>query len=94
MSVFLVTWNLNKERSNYDEARRQLLAHLGRYPNIHDPKLETVWFLEAASTGHDLAEDIRTKLDSNDRLFVTQLHRGHYGAWIGKNVLEWIEAKL
>lgn len=94
MSVFLVTWNLNNERSNYDEARRQLIAHLNRYPNVHDSRLETVWFLEASSTGAALADDIRTKLDKNDRLFVTQLHKGYHGGWIGQNIWDWINARL
>lgn len=30
MAVYVVTWNLNKERSNYDAARRQFIQHLER----------------------------------------------------------------
>lgn len=31
MTVFVVTWNLNKERGNYDVARRAFVQHLDRY---------------------------------------------------------------
>ncbi len=36
MAVYVVTWNLNKERSNYDAARRQFIQHLERHPNVQD----------------------------------------------------------
>ena len=31
MAVYLVTWDLNKEKPNYAEARKQFIAHLERY---------------------------------------------------------------
>jgi hypothetical protein len=31
MAVFLVTWDLNKQKANYDQARLNLINHLSRY---------------------------------------------------------------
>jgi hypothetical protein len=45
MAVYLVTWDLNKEKPNYAQARQNLITHLERYQNIRDPGLDSVWFL-------------------------------------------------
>ena len=36
MSVFMVTWNLNKEGDRYNEARRLFIQNLERYDNTKD----------------------------------------------------------
>lgn len=36
MAVYLVTWDLNKEKPNYAEARKQFIAHVERYENKKD----------------------------------------------------------
>ncbi len=94
MSVFLVTWNLNKEGSAYNVARQRLIDKLNEYPNVHDSRLDTVWFVESGSAASAVSADIRTKLDDNDRLFVTQLHKGYHAGWISKTVWNWINARL
>jgi hypothetical protein len=33
MAVYLVTWDLNKEKPNYGEARKQFIAQLDRHDN-------------------------------------------------------------
>lgn len=43
--VYLVTWDLNKEKSNYASARTAFLAHLNRYGNIKDSGLDSVRFV-------------------------------------------------
>lgn len=50
MSVFVVTWNLNKERGNYASARAEFLKHLERYPNIGEPGLESVRWIQSSAT--------------------------------------------
>ncbi|WP_237649451.1 hypothetical protein [Xanthomonas translucens] len=72
MTVYVVTWNLNKERSNYDAARRQFIQHLERHPNVQDRGLESVRWVQSAGTAQQLSDDLRQKLDNNDRLFVEQ----------------------
>lgn len=94
MSVFLVTWNLNKERSNYDKARREFIEHLERYPNIKDSGLESVRWIESGASAAQVDEDLRTKLDDNDRIFITKLNSGGHQGWLAKDVWDWINARL
>lgn len=94
MSVYLVTWDLNKERSNYNQARQNLIAHLTRYPHIKDPGLDSVWFIQSAGTAAAVTADIRTGMDNNDKLVVTRLVSGQHDGWLNKVVWEWINARI
>jgi hypothetical protein len=94
MAVYMVTWNLNKERGNYAQARQAFIQHLDRYQNISDPGLESVRWLASSATANQISDDLRLKLDANDRIFVTKLNNGDHQGWLSKNVWEWINARL
>ena len=94
MAVFVVTWNLNKERSNYAEARRIFIQHLERYPNCKDDGLESVRWISAASTAQQVSQDLLQKLDKNDRLFVSKLNPDQYHGYLNKPVWNWISQRL
>jgi hypothetical protein len=94
MAVYLVTWNLNKERTNYSAARAAFLERVGRYDNTNDPALESVRFISTSSTASDVSADLRQALDSNDRVIVTRLRAGEKAGWLAKTVWEWINARL
>ena len=89
MSVFLVTWDLNKQRSNYSQARQALISHLERYDRIKDQGLDSVWFLSSTSTADGIHADLRTKLDDNDRIIVTKLVSGQHQGWLDTDVWKW-----
>ena len=94
MSVFVVTWNLNKERSGYDQARRDFIAHLERYDNAKDGGLESVRWVSTASTASDVSAYLRQKLDKNDRLLVSRLNRSENSGWLSQATWDWINARL
>ena len=94
MSVYLVTWDLNREKPNYAQARENLISNLGRYQHIKDPGLDSVWFISTNSTANQIDTDVRTKMDGNDRLFVTKLVSGQHQGWLGSDIWEWINARL
>ncbi|PPU76337.1 hypothetical protein ACCQ13_06285 [Xanthomonas sp. NCPPB 1638] len=94
MAVYVVTWNLNKERSNYDAARRQFIQHLERYANTQDSGLESVRWMQSTGTAQQLSDDLRQKLDNNDRLFVSKLSVDQYAGWLAKDVWDWIRPRL
>jgi hypothetical protein len=94
MAVFLVTWDLNQEKPNYAQARQALITHLQRYPYVRDPGLDSVWFLESFGTASQVRDDVRTKLDDNDRLLVTELVSGQHEGWLANNVWAWIGPRL
>lgn len=94
MAVFVVTWNLNKERSNYAQARKAFLDHLSRYDNTGDSDLESVRWLSTVHNATQIDADLRSVLDGNDSLFVTQLVLGTHQGWLDQSVWKWIEARL
>lgn len=95
MAVYVVTWNINKARSNYAQAREAFITHLeGTYPCAADPGLETVRFIQSSSSADQIDSFLRQKLDSNDRLFVSKLNRGEHQGWLVQEVWDWINARL
>jgi hypothetical protein len=94
MAVYVVTWDLNKEKPNYAEAHKQFIAHLERYDNTKDPGLDSVRFVSTNLSASELSEDLRKKLDNNDQIIVTKLVSGNYAGWLNKSVWDWINARL
>lgn len=94
MSVYVITWNLNNERQNYDSARRSFIQHLERYENTKDSALESVRWISTSSTAEQVLKDLLTKLDGNDRLFISKLTSGNHQGWLSKQVWDWINARL
>jgi hypothetical protein len=94
MAVYVVTWNINKAGTAYDEARAAFLKHLERYDNVKDDSLETVRWVSTTIAAGQLSDDLRQKLDDNDRLFVSQLFADRYAGWLAKSVWEWIRVRL
>lgn len=95
MSVYLVTWNLNKEGLAYSRASQALHARLDTLTTIKGPGLESVRFVSDTRTATGLCNYITQGiLDSNDRIVVSRLHGGEaYGVW-DTGVSEWISARL
>lgn len=95
MAVYVVTWNLNKERSNYNQARDAFIKHLeSTYENKKDDGLESVRFVSTANSADQIDARLREKMDANDRLFVSKLNRGEHQGWLSKAVWDWINARL
>ncbi|WFU82143.1 hypothetical protein QA645_05170 [Bradyrhizobium sp. CIAT3101] len=94
MAVYLVTWDLNKHKANYTQARQNLIDHISRYSHIKDVDLDSVWFIQAASTAEALDADIRRHIDKNDRLIVTRLVSGQHEGWLSKEVWDWINPRI
>ena len=94
MSVYLVTWDLNKEKPNYPQARQNLISLLQQYQYIKDPGLDSVWFISTDQSADQIDAAIRTRLDGNDRLVVTKLVTGQHQGWLDKSIWDWINARL
>ncbi|HHN8405664.1 TPA: hypothetical protein ACRRX0_000350 [Morganella morganii] len=94
MSVYIVTWNLNQEQQNYSSARRAFIQHLERYDNIQDSSLESVRWLNSSATAEQIYNDLQTKIDSNDRIFVSKIFPGSHQGWLDKKIWNWINSRL
>ena len=93
MAVYMVTWNLNNERGNYQQARREFIEHLERYDFCKDSGLESVRWVSTTWTADQVSTDLLTKLDKNDRLFITRVPKGENAGFLNKTVWEWINAR-
>lgn len=93
MAVYVVTWDLNREKHNYSAAREAFVTHLERYENVKDPGLDSVRFISTSHTANQIDEFLRQKLDTNDRLFVSKIRPGERNGWLSKNVWDWIKAR-
>lgn len=94
MSVYLVTWDLNREKLNYPQARAAFLKHLEAYENTRDSRLDSVRFISTSSSADQVDSYLRQKLDDDDRIMVTQLVRGGHQGWLDKEVWDWINQRL
>ena len=94
MAVYVVTWDLNKEKPNYNQARTAFIQHLERMENKKDQGLDSVRFVSTVNTANEVDSYLRQKLDKNDRLFVSKLKRGEHQGWLDEEVWKWINARL
>lgn len=94
MSVYLVAWDLNREKPNYTQARAAFLKHLEAYENTYDSSLESVRFISTTNSADQVDGYLRQKLDDNDRVIVTHLVRGGHQGWLDKDVWNWINQRL
>jgi hypothetical protein len=94
MAVYVVTWDLNREKPNYNQARAAFIAHLERYENTRDSGLDSVRFVSTSWSADQVSADLRQKLDNNDRILVTKLVRGDHAGWLAKSVWDWINARI
>jgi hypothetical protein len=94
MSVYVVTWNLNKEGAAYQQARTTFLNQLGAYENTKDSGLETVRWISTNQTADQVSAHLRQKLDDNDRLFVSKVSSGSHQGWLSKTTWDWINSRL
>jgi hypothetical protein len=94
MSVYVVTWNINKERANYSAARQAFVDHLNRHENLQDSGLETVRWISSSWTARQISDDLQTKLDKNDRLYVSKIVGADQYGWLSQSTWDWINARL
>jgi len=94
VAVFVVTWNLNKERQNYAKARADFISQFDHIEHIADPGLESVMFIEVNNSAQQISDYLRQKMDNNDCLLVSRLNSGECAGWVNVNVVEWINTRI
>ncbi|QND70011.1 hypothetical protein [Tardiphaga robiniae] len=85
---------MDKQRTNYAQARQNLIEYLSRYSHIKDPGLDSVWFIQSSITVDALDAEIRSRLGGHDRLIVTKLESGQHQGWLDPATWAWINPKL
>lgn len=95
MPVYLVTWDLNRERPNYAKARDAFIALLDKFETRKDSGLDSVRFVSTSWDATKIKEYLRKAQDDNDTLFVTRLHKGsaERNGWLNKATWDWIRVR-
>jgi hypothetical protein len=98
MSVYLVTWDLNKEGLRYSMSRKNLIDVIEKLDSNYTTSLDSVRFISNTRTAHDLYEYLRSeaRLDKNDAIFVTKIEKGtdNRQGDLGSKLWDWISARL
>lgn len=97
MSVYLVTWNLNKEGSEYASARRELMSRLLAFDHAYEGReLDTLAFVRVPDNHEalDIYNHLITALDKNDRLVVTLVPSHNRIFYVSDKTKHWLDQRL
>ena len=83
MSIYLVTYDLNKPGQRYND----VYAYIRKYPHEHVGT--SAWVIQSDKTAETIRVDLQKVTDANDYFYVFRLN----GTWNGqgpKSVLDWL----
>ncbi|MFJ5456197.1 hypothetical protein [Pectobacterium sp. CHL-2024] len=84
MSVYYVSYDLNKTGQNYSALYEELKKSPGW---CH--ALDSTWLVSTAETAQRLSDRLRKHLDDNDHILVMGVTKDNAG-WLPKSTWEWI----
>ncbi|WP_417320227.1 CRISPR-associated protein Cas2 [Erythrobacter aureus] len=89
MSAYIVTYDLHKQGQNYDCLVKKLKQYSGWFH-----MQGSVWVISTNSTSTQIRDDLKSCLDSNDKLFVGKL--SGEAAWWGYTQVDtdWLKKHL
>lgn len=87
--VYAVTYDLNATGQDYNALYKQIES-LGQTNHA----LQNLWLLSTNYSADQIRDHIRKVIDGNDFVFVMQLYKGSYSAWMPKEAHDWLEARL
>jgi coenzyme F420-reducing hydrogenase alpha subunit len=94
MSVYLVTWDLNREGAGYALAKARLDRTLETFNRIRDNGLDSTIFIESNASATECYKHIAQALDKNDRLVVTKLNPQEMTAHLHDDVWTWLNNRI
>lgn len=68
MAKYVINYDLRKPGRNYDD----LYKTLNSYDNIHP--MESCWIIKSFNSTSYIRDHLKTKIDTNDKLFVSELN--------------------
>lgn len=85
MSLFIVSYDLisNRDYSKLYEAIRKY----GSYAHI----LESVWIIKSSSSSINIRDNLKSYMDSDDKLFIAKLTGESAWKNLSKEVSDWIK---
>lgn len=86
MAKYLINYDLRKPGRNYDD----LYKTLNSYSNIHP--MESFWIIKSSNSTSYIRDELKTKIDSNDKLFVSELN-GWASFYLTQTEADWLKAE-
>ena len=89
MATYVVSYDLNQQGQNYDCIIKKLKAY-----GTHWHMQQSVWIIVADASATQIRDNLKSCLDSNDKLFVAKL--SGEAAWSGyrQTVTDWLKKYL
>lgn len=84
MSVYCVTYDLNRAGQNYNELYRELRSSSGYW---HE--LESIWLISTWENAEQLSNRLLKHVDGNDRLLVIKVIKEFQG-WLPNDAWTWL----
>lgn len=89
MSSYIISYDLHKEGQNYECLKKKLKAY-GTYWHTQ----RSVWIITTSQTLNEIFNNLKSCIDSNDKLFVGELsgqpkwkgYSDKVTAWLNKNL--------
>ena len=94
MGVYLITWKLNPEKPDHDEAMAALVERVEEYQYIHVEEFERVYFISTPLKAGQVNADLHRGLESDDMIIVAQVLEGSYCGWLPQAMWDWVEERL
>lgn len=85
MSVFLVSYDLNKQGQDY----KNLINAIQTYDG-YISCLKSQWLIATTKSCDDVCNHLKSKIDKNDSLFIVKLVKPYQG-WLSKDVIDWLD---
>lgn len=88
MSVYCVSYDLNKAGQNYNA----LYDELKKSPGWCHP-LDSTWLISTRETAQQLSDRLRNHLDNNDTLLVIGVTKD-YSGWLPQATWDWMRQHI
>ncbi|MER0217466.1 MAG: hypothetical protein DU481_15165 [Nitrosomonas sp.] len=86
MTVYCVSYDLNKQGQNY----HALYEELKKLPWAHP--LDSTWLIATSESAQQLSDRLRKHLDNNDFILVIEVT--NYAGWLNKDIWDWIRNNI
>ena len=85
MTVYSVSYDLNKEGQNYKDLIAEIKSFNG-YCKVRD----LYWFVCSTGNASTVSERLKKHMDNNDSLLVMETSTNRQG-WLNKDIWEWLK---
>ncbi|WP_461516097.1 hypothetical protein [Porticoccus sp.] len=83
MAIYCVTYDLKAPGKDYSSVHRYLKTF------THCKQMESFWLLDTAKQAKEIRDELKSRVDSNDTIFVAELQK-HWASF-GYNCTDWLK---